>query len=118
MEARYFLIKEIEDVLCAHDLRTRLASLVGGGAANPFVAALDLLKKVRRFVFATGGTGLFVGSMNDDVSTPDCIEWTLSSTASDSKVFLRPGNSIPPTLLSICDSFVLTQATSSDEFPY
>ena len=68
MEARYFQIYEIQDVLCHYDIYTRLASFVGGGSANPFTAASELMKTLRRMLLATGGTGMVVGGvMNEDL---------------------------------------------------
>jgi BTB/POZ domain len=67
IEARYYQLKELEDFLCGYDIYTRMASMVGGGSANPFSAMSELFKTGRRMLIATGGTGLFLGAVNEDL---------------------------------------------------
>jgi hypothetical protein len=78
VEARYFQIKELEDVLCSYDLYTRLASVLNS-SGNPFHMASQAASTARNALMATGGIGLFMGSQNEDVATDmkgfmgDCV---------------------------------------------
>lgn len=65
IEARYFKIKELEDVLAGYDLYTWLASVVSGKATNPFHSALNALKVARRTLLTTGGLGILIGAQNE-----------------------------------------------------
>ena len=65
IEARYFKIKELEDVLAGYDLYTWVASVVSGGATNPFHSALNAVKMARRTLLTTGGLGILIGVQNE-----------------------------------------------------
>eukprot|EP00980_Cylindrotheca_fusiformis_P007832 scaffold1669_cov129-Cylindrotheca_fusiformis.AAC.43 len=68
VEARYFKIKELQDVLCSYDIFTWVASMLGGqGSANPFHVAAQSLQFARRALLTTGGVGILVGSQNDSL---------------------------------------------------
>lgn len=66
IEARYFKIKELEDVLSGYDWYTWLASVINGGATNPFHSALEAVKLVRRTLLTTGGLGILIGTQSEE----------------------------------------------------
>ncbi|CAJ1934124.1 unnamed protein product [Cylindrotheca closterium] len=65
IEARYFKIKELEDVVSGYDWWSWLASLLNGGATNPFHSALQAVKIARRTLLTTGGLGILIGAQNE-----------------------------------------------------
>ncbi|CAJ1969300.1 unnamed protein product [Cylindrotheca closterium] len=65
IEARYFKIKELEAVLCGYDWWSWLASLLSGGATNPFHSALQAAKIARGTLLTTSGLsglGILIGA--------------------------------------------------------
>lgn len=77
IEARYFKIKELEDVISGYDWFSWLASLINGGAANPFHSALQAVKMARRALLTTGGLSILIGAQNDALRS----EVTAAATA-------------------------------------
>ena len=67
VEARYFQIKELENMLCSYDVYTRVAALFSK-SGNPFHMASEAFNTARRALLAGGGIGMLMGTQNEDLA--------------------------------------------------